>query len=854
VEKNIFRYVWSLSKGEQIFLLVMIALSTPFYFASLDIPKSIVSDAIQGRAFSSGNLTAPLFVFHIRLPQFLGGSSIFDFDGIQFERLPYLIVLSGMFLALVLINGAFKYVINVRKGALGERLLQRIRYDLFCRLMRFTPEALQHVRPAEAATIIKDEVEPIGGFVGDAFIQPVFLATQAATAMIFICLQSFWLGLIAAGVIIAQGVIIPRMRREQIRLGKQRQLQARALAGQIGEAVDGISAVQGHGATVFELRRISDRLSLIFETRYLLFKRKFAAKFMNNMLAQVTPFVFFLLGGYLALNGSLSIGQLVAVIAAYRDLPPPIKELIDWDQQRTDIEAKYDQIVQIFSTPELVSDGDEAMADITLAAGRLEVSRLRLLDQRGAVLLDSVSFGTTLPAHVALVGGGAADMMARVFGRARMQFEGSVTFEGQDLLQLPPQAVGRQIGYASSDPVLFAGTIRYNMLYGLMAREGRPPEPSAEMDDRILAALGLVGMTETVYRFGLNARMNDAHVQAIGDRIVRLRAAVLERLREGRAETLVEAFSPDLYNRNASIRENLLFGHVDGETSHTLLQSDAARAILDEAGVSDMLLRIGRDMAATMVDLFSDLPPGHFMFERFSFISGSDLPDFAAIVERMDREGPADPADVARLTRLSLDYVEARHRLGLLDKERMDRLVAARRALARNLPEELRQRVDFYDPQRVCRSAPLLDNVLFGKVMFGIADADHTVLAAVRDCIAAEGLEPWVLRLGLDYEVGNGGRVLSSVQRAAVSLARCLLKEPSVLILNGALDLYADEERAMILSGIRAFSRGRTVVAVEPDAASLDSFDLVVTFSGTRLLAANRKADAVPTRPERATA
>ncbi len=38
---------------------------------------------------------------------------------------------------LVLINGAFKYVINLRKGILGERMLRRMRYDLFSQLMRF---------------------------------------------------------------------------------------------------------------------------------------------------------------------------------------------------------------------------------------------------------------------------------------------------------------------------------------------------------------------------------------------------------------------------------------------------------------------------------------------------------------------------------------------------------------------------------------------------------------------------------------------------------------------------------------------------------------------------------------------
>ena len=44
-------------------------------------------------------------------------------------------------------------------------------------------------------------------------------------------------------------------------------------------------------------------------------------------------------------RGRLDIGQLVAVISAYKDLPSPIKDLIDWDQQRLDVQVKYAQVV-----------------------------------------------------------------------------------------------------------------------------------------------------------------------------------------------------------------------------------------------------------------------------------------------------------------------------------------------------------------------------------------------------------------------------------------------------------------------------------------------------------------------------
>src|SRR5205807_2058250 len=55
----------------------------------------------------------------------------------------------------------------------------------------------------------------------------------------------------------------------------------------------------------------------------------------------------------LVIVGRLDIGALVAVIAAYKDLPAPVKELIDWDQQRMDVEIKYGQVVEQFTAEEV---------------------------------------------------------------------------------------------------------------------------------------------------------------------------------------------------------------------------------------------------------------------------------------------------------------------------------------------------------------------------------------------------------------------------------------------------------------------------------------------------------------------
>ena len=77
-----------------------------------------------------------------------------------------------IFLTLVLINGGFKYYINVFKGQLSERMLRRLRYQLFTRVLRFPVPHFRRTSQGELIAMITAEVEPVGGFVGDSSPSP----------------------------------------------------------------------------------------------------------------------------------------------------------------------------------------------------------------------------------------------------------------------------------------------------------------------------------------------------------------------------------------------------------------------------------------------------------------------------------------------------------------------------------------------------------------------------------------------------------------------------------------------------------------------------------------------------------
>jgi putative ABC transport system ATP-binding protein len=898
MDKSLFRYIWRHSKRDQLIIFAVVIASLPFYFASLDLPRRIVNEAIQGKSFAKGNETAPFLQIAFTLPDWLGGAAFNLFEGFPVDRLSLLYGLSGLFLFFVLVNGGFKYWINVAKGALGERMLRRMRFDLFALVLRFTPEALRNVKSSETATIIKDEVEPIGGFIGDAFILPMFLGTQALTALVFIMVQNVWLGLLAAGVVGIQFTIIPRLRRELLKLGKQRQIASRRLAGRVGEVVDGMEAVHVHNTDKWERAEIGHRLFELFDLRFRIYKRKFMVKFLNNLLAQMTPFFFYAVGGYFALRGRLDIGQLVAVIAAYRELPPPLKELIDWDQQRLDVQVKYDQVVQHFSPERLLPPPDVAAADRDegLLEGPLSVKDLTVRDPHGGEIIDGASLTCPLPGHVGIVGDGgpAAGAFARILGRRGVEYAGEVRIGERNLADLSKGTVGRHIAYAGVEPILFPGSIRDNLVYGLRHHPiGEPDEDSGEMARRIAEAkrtgnpvetvnapwidcslagakdgddldrilielLERVGLKDDIYRFGLSGMVDPGKDPELAGRLIEARMRLRERLASSGMAEFVEPFDAERYNRQATVGENLLFGVP---TSRALMGRNLAehgpfREALKAEAIEGDLAAMGAQIAENMVELFHDVPAGHPLFEQFSFVAADELPEFQAIVRRHSRRNGDKGQDfkgqdfkgqeLTRLLALPLAYIEPRHRLGLLDEELEAKLVKARRAVRERLGRESDPGVEFYDADKVCAAAPLKDNLLFGRVSHSAANAQGRITETITGVVDEMGLRPGIERVGLMHQVGPAGRLLTAQQRASVNLLRCLVKRPDLLVVDGALAPFGEVQRRGLVSLLHEVTGGRSLFMVLPNDRETEGFEALIRFQKGKAVLEERE----PPKPE----
>ena len=250
------------------------------------------------------------------------------------------------------------------------------------------------------------------------------------------------------------------------------------------------------------------------------------------------------------------------------------------------------------------------------------------------------------------------------------------------------------------------------------------------------------------------------------------------------------------------------------------------------------LLRVGVELAHMMVELFAGLPPEHEFFEEFGFVGAEDLPEFERILARVGRVGVEGlrRAERVRLLGLAMRLVAERDRLGLLDADLQRRILEARHRFAAELPEDQRDAVEFFDPERYAAAARVEENILFGAIRPGDVESREKVEAAIGDVIDELELRDTIMAIGLDYVVGTGGTRLSPAQRQKTAIARAVLKRPMLLALDEATAVLDPASDAKILEALRQEFEGRSIVAALPRTSLASEFDHVLVMEQGRVV------------------
>jgi len=811
-KKPLFSWVFERYIGMQALLFLMILTTIFFRVFPLEMQKRIVNSAIA------------------------------------FKRLDALLLYSGLFIGAMLLAGILKFLINLLQGYIAQKILLDMRARLYDHILTLPLSFFRRTPAGMVITSLTSELSVIGEFLGGAIAVPLINILTLVAFAGYLAYLNPLLAIASFAIYPIEIIIIPMLQKRFNHLNQHRIDVTRDLSNVIGEAISGMHEIHGNAGYGLERGKLLRFAGSLFSVRIRMNVYKFLIKFANNFFQSLGPFILFLLGGYLTIQGRFDIGALVAFLSAYEKLYDPWKELMDYYQDLQDSRVRYKQIMDYFDIRPEFEIAPPAERDPYALTGQIEIKEMSYSVDSQTHILDRISLDLESGSQLAVVGvsGSGKSTLAMIVGQLYSYNGGHVLMDGRELKTLTKLDVSHNIGYVAQHPFIFNGTIQENLLYAFQStrRTSNNGDIAAMPEgEEVLRVLREVGFAEDVLKIGFDTILNPDKHSDFAQRLIEIRELFFRRCGVELAKE-VDFLDRDSFQYYSSISDNLTFGYPNTAQyeAEALPRNALFREVLDDARVLKPLLALGEELATQTVFLLKDLREDPFFFEM-SPISVDEFEKYSDIVARLGKGARSrlSAADGDALLGLALRFVPAQHKMAALSPALEDDLIVARHRFMEIMTSRDPAAFTFYRPTEYLYTFNILTNILFGHARADHPQAMELIRQRVAEMAREENIIDEIMALGLQFRVGSMGDKLSGGQKQKLAIARALLKNPRILIMDEATASLDNASQAHILQLLGSRMRGKcTLIAVVHRLETVKDFDLIAVMRAGGIVESGR--------------
>jgi ATP-binding cassette subfamily B protein len=464
-------------------------------------------------------------------------------------------VLAGLLARLI---GVGQSSINVR---IGQGVMFDLRNELYRHLQKQAIRFFTESKTGELMSRVTNDVGGIEGVVTGTIVSVVTNLVTLVSVMVVIVGLNWQLALLS--LVMLPFFILPTRRVGRIRQQLRRQTAEHqgALASVMAEtlSISGTLLMKAFARESYEAERFRQKSS---DLRELEIRQRMVGRWffmVIGLFQSIGPALIYLYGGWLAIQGEISLGTVVAFVAYLRQLYGPVSELANVHVDAMTSLALFERLFAYLDLKPEIEDSPNALVPPP-ARGDIQFDHVSFGYVEGRLALEEISFAAQPGQLVALVGpsGAGKTTVTYLVPRFYDPVSGSVRVDGHDVKDLSLHWLRSQIGIVTQETFLFHATVTENLIYA------RPDASLAEIEAACKAAhihdfiVGLPEGYETMvgergYRLsgGEKQRLAIARVLLKDPRILLLDEATSSL--DSRSEALIQAALTPLMEGRTSL-------------------------------------------------------------------------------------------------------------------------------------------------------------------------------------------------------------------------------------------------------------------------------------------------------------
>jgi ABC-type multidrug transport system fused ATPase/permease subunit len=388
-------------------------------------------------------------------------------DGIADGDMQALAVIVALFVAAGVANLLASMAQTYFTGWTGERILADLRNTLFRHLQRLSLGFFERNRAGVVISRLTNDVEALDQLVTDGVASLFQNSLLLLGSAVILFILDWRLALAALAVFPLMAIATGMFRRRSTRAYRAVRERLALVTATLAEDIAGMRVVQTftrEEANQRQFRSVNNRYrdsnqeTVVLNGVYFPFV---------DFLSAVATAVVLGFGGWLALEGQVTVGTLFAFLLYLANFFDPIQQLSQLYNTFLAAVAALDKIMEVMDEePEVV---DVAVAEpLPRIAGEVRFEAVRFGYGEGPEILHGIDLAVPAGTTVALVGhtGAGKSTIAKLLARFYDPREGRITIDGHDLREVTQDSLRSQLGIVPQEGFLFAGTVRDNIAFG----------------------------------------------------------------------------------------------------------------------------------------------------------------------------------------------------------------------------------------------------------------------------------------------------------------------------------------------------------------------------------------------------
>jgi ABC-type multidrug transport system fused ATPase/permease subunit len=294
---TLFGYIWRSSASHQVGLCVLSVAVFALSAVPLELQRRIVNDAIARGATGA------------------------------------ILALALAYAGFALLEGAIKLGLNVYRGWVSERAVLQLRRRIGALTAAAANAEDRAMAEGVEISMMLAESEPIGGFVGVSLSEPLLQGGILLSVFGYLAWLEPWMAVLSLLVFSPQLVFVPLIQREITRRAERRIRTLREVSGEIV------------GATDADAQTVKDgQLDRVFALNMGIYKLKFTMNFLMNLMHHLGVATALCIGGWLAVQGRLEVGSVVAFVSGLGKVNDPWGDIVNWFREMTVASMRYGMV------------------------------------------------------------------------------------------------------------------------------------------------------------------------------------------------------------------------------------------------------------------------------------------------------------------------------------------------------------------------------------------------------------------------------------------------------------------------------------------------------------------------------